>query len=93
MKVERLAATAEIVSSIAVVIALVYLAVQTQQTNSALVASSRQATMTSDVAMITALVSNPEAWTNTHTPLNNGRERLVVASRVCNDKFPETTNS
>ena len=76
-------AIAEIFGAIAIVATLLYLsvqttylarqtellAVQTQQTNSALVASSRQATMTSDVAMITALVSNPEAWTNTHSPI------------------------
>lgn len=69
MKVEKFAAIAEIVSSVAIVITLAYLAVQTQQTNSALVANSRQATMTADVAMISAAIASPEAWTNMGTPL------------------------
>jgi len=59
MKIEKLAAFAEIVSSIAVVVTLAYLAVQThqmtiqtQQTNSAILASSRQATMMADVTLL-----------------------------------------
>jgi hypothetical protein len=70
MKVEKLAAIAEIISSVAIVITLAYLAVQTQQTNSALVASSRQATMTADVAMVSAIIGNPEAFTNSSTPFS-----------------------
>ena len=69
MKVEKFAAIAEIVSSVAIVLTLAYLAVQTQQTNSALVANSRQATMTADLALISTAIANPEAWTNMGTPL------------------------
>jgi hypothetical protein len=40
MKIEKIAAIGEIVSSIATVATLVYLGIQTQQTNTALFASS-----------------------------------------------------
>jgi hypothetical protein len=39
-----------------------------QQTNSALLADSRQATMLADMTLITALISNPEALGNTQRP-------------------------
>lgn len=61
MKLQKTAAIAEIVSSIAIVLTLVYLAIQTQelatqtqQTNEALNAASRQATMSADVSIILA---------------------------------------
>jgi hypothetical protein len=54
MKLEKLSAVAELVSSVAVVATLVYLAIQTQQTNSALRANSRAATMSADIAFLTA---------------------------------------
>lgn len=60
MKFERLAAIAEIVSSVAIVITLGYLAVETRQTNSALQANSREAAMLADVSILTTFVSNPE---------------------------------
>ena len=61
MKLDRLAAIAEIVSSIAIVATLIYLAAQTQQlaiqtaqTNSALMANSRAATMSADINFLAA---------------------------------------
>jgi hypothetical protein len=45
MKFEKVAPIAELLSSIAVVITLVYLAIQTRQTNEALLANSHQATV------------------------------------------------
>ena len=69
MKLEKLAAIAEIVGSIAVVVTLAYLAVQARQTNEALLANSRQATMSADVALIAAAIGSPQAWTNLHKPL------------------------
>ena len=54
MKLEKMAAFAEIVSSIAIVATLAYLAIQSQQTNSALLANSRAATMTADVNLMLA---------------------------------------
>ena len=60
MKMERVAAISEIVSSIAIVATLLYLAVQTQQTNAALFASSRQATMAADLQLLAVDFQNPE---------------------------------
>jgi hypothetical protein len=68
MKLEKIAAIAEIVGSVAIVVTLGYLAVQTRQTNNALLANSRQATMSADVAMITAAIQAPEAWANLRRP-------------------------
>lgn len=49
MKIERLAAIAEIVSSIAIVVTLGYLAVQTQQNTAAIVSNSRQQTLDAEL--------------------------------------------
>ena len=70
MKLEKTAAIAEIVSSIAIVLTLIYLAIQAQQTNNALLASSRQGTMTADVTMIAALINSPESWDNMSRPFS-----------------------
>jgi len=70
MKLEKIAPLAEIISSVAIVLTLIYLAIQTQQTNSALVANSRQATMLADMTLISALIANPEAMGNTRRPFN-----------------------
>jgi hypothetical protein len=50
------------------VVTLIYLAVQAHQTTSALLANSRQATMTADVAVIAAAIGAPRAWANLHKP-------------------------
>ena len=63
-------AIAEIISSVAILITLVYLAIQTQQTNNALVASSRQATMAAEMEMISAVITAPEAWDNFNRPFS-----------------------
>jgi hypothetical protein len=68
MKLEKIAPLAEIISSVAIVATLIYLSIQMQQTNSALLADSRQATMLADMTLITALISNPEALGNTQRP-------------------------
>lgn len=68
MKLEKIAPIAEIISSVAILATLIYLAIQTQQTNSALLADSRQATMLADMTLISALISNPEAMGNTERP-------------------------
>ena len=64
MKIDKLAPIAEIVSSIAIVITLIYLSIQTQQTNAALLANSRQTTLTADVDLISTLINNPEIVEN-----------------------------
>ncbi|NIR50921.1 hypothetical protein GWN28_21770 [candidate division KSB1 bacterium] len=78
----KFSANSEIVSSIAVVVTLIYLAIQTQQTNEALLASSREATMTADVEIVSALISNPQAFANLHEP----RSELSLSEQ------PQTAN-
>jgi hypothetical protein len=59
MKWEKLAVIAEIVSSIAILATLAYLAVQTQQNANALLAISRQATMEGEVALLSSMIAYP----------------------------------
>ena len=60
MKLEKLSAVAELLSSVAIVATLVYLAIQTQQTNNALYSNSRAALMSSDIDLLTTWASDPE---------------------------------
>lgn len=84
MKLDKLSAMAELVSSVAIVITLVYLAVQTQQTNIAQIASSREATMMADVTMLAAALENPEINVNmekdTVTELEHEQMELFLAA-------------
>lgn len=69
MKLEKIAPIAEVVSSVAIVATLVYLSVQTQQTNNALIANSRATSLMADLTMISMLVSNPEVAVNAQKPV------------------------
>jgi hypothetical protein len=69
MKIEKLSAMAELVSSVAIVATLIYLAVQTQQTNAALFANSRQGLLMADMSGISNLVNNPEIEVNALRPV------------------------
>jgi hypothetical protein len=60
MKLEKISAVAEIVSSVAIVVTLVYLAIQTQQNTAAVQASVRQGMLESDRALLTLQVEHPE---------------------------------
>lgn len=60
MKLETTAAVAEIVSSIAIVVTLAYLAIQSQQTNNMLVGTSRQAGLDADSRLLSDTLNNPE---------------------------------
>lgn len=60
MKLGTSAAVAEIVSSIAIVVTLAYLAVETRQNTEALPANSRQSTATMDVEYLTGMLNHPE---------------------------------
>ena len=64
MKVEKIAAYAEIISSIAIVLTLIYLGVQTQQTNSILLATSRESTLASEMEILNTAISKPEMIEN-----------------------------
>lgn len=68
MNLTKLSAVTEIVSSIAIVITLIYLTVQTQQNTEALHANSRQATIAADIEFLTTLMDNPEIEVNVYLP-------------------------
>ena len=93
MKLEKIAPLAEIVSSVAVLVTLIYLAIQTQQTNSALVSNSQSATMLADMALISALIANPEHGDNLYRPLDQLTEaeqaqlRNVLAGLIRTREF------
>jgi len=70
MNIESAAAIAEIVSSLAILVTLIYLAKQTQQTNNALLANSRQAMMTAEVALIASVINSPDAYANSERPFS-----------------------
>jgi Family of unknown function (DUF6082) len=60
MKLDRLAAIAEIVSSVAIVATLFYLALQTRQTNNMLLGSSRQTAIATDAALLSSTIEHPD---------------------------------
>ena len=59
MNVEKLSAIAELISSVAVVVTLGYLAIQTQQNTTAIQASVRQAMLTDDREMLLNQIEFP----------------------------------
>jgi hypothetical protein len=59
MKLEKISAIAEILSSIAIVLTLVYLAVQTQQNTSALQANVRQGMLAEETQLILSQLDYP----------------------------------
>jgi hypothetical protein len=60
MKLEKLAAIAEIVSSVAIVLTLFYIALQARQTNEMLIGNSRQAAIANDVALLSTTIDHPD---------------------------------
>ena len=63
MKLEKLSAWAELVSAIAIVVTLGYLAVQTQQNTEAVQAGVRQAMLQNDLALIRQITDYPITFT------------------------------
>lgn len=60
MKLEKVSAIAEIVSSVAIVVTLIYLSIQTQQNSKALIAVSRQAILQADLDYLSLGIAYPE---------------------------------
>ena len=60
MELETFSVIAQIVSSIAIVATLAYLAVQSKQTNNMLLGDSRQASMEAEMTLLANIISNPE---------------------------------
>lgn len=93
MKLEKLAPLAEIISSVAILITLVYLAIQTQQTNEALLANSREVIMMADLSLITTVIEHPEVNARAQMPMSGltfeEREQVgnAIAGMVRNREF------
>lgn len=90
MKIERLAAIAEIISSVAIVVTLVYLSVQTGQNTDALLAVSRQATLQGDLDIIQIGMMYPEfaqADNIEFTPEFETRYRLFLTAAMRTREF------
>jgi len=60
LDIKRLAAIAEIISSVAIVVTLVYLTIETRQNTDALLANSRQTALSADLALLENSVNYPE---------------------------------
>lgn len=60
MNVAKISAVAELVSSVAIVVTLVYLTVETRQNTQALLAMSRQTALQADVSWIGTQIEHPE---------------------------------
>lgn len=60
VNVNKLAAIAEIISSIAIVVTLVYLTIETRQNTDALMANSRQAALNGDLAIMSNAMDHPD---------------------------------
>ena len=79
MRLERLSSIAEIVSSVAIVITLAYLAVQARQTNNMLLGNSRQATLMADMNYLSAALEYPqEAASLLEAPPEDVRESTLL---------------
>jgi hypothetical protein len=62
----KLSAIAEILSSVAIVVTLIYLAIQTQQNTDTLQANGRQATAGLEMQLLLNQADHPEIWARQH---------------------------
>jgi hypothetical protein len=76
----KTSAIAEIVSSVAILLTLAYLAVQTQQNTAALVASSRQQSLDSELAYIRMNLEYPEFSVGIATDPDEVRQESISAA-------------
>ena len=76
MKLEKLSALAEILSAIAILITLVYLAVQTRQNTLAVEAATRQATLDNVFDLLSQVMEDPDIW------LSLVKDELTETERV-----------
>ncbi len=76
----KASAVAEILSSVAILITLVYLVVEIGQNTSALEASSRQAALDGDVEWLYRAVNAPELWANASNPDMTDAEKLSLSA-------------
>lgn len=62
----KLSAVAELLSSVAIVVTLVYLAVQTRQNTEAIQANGRQTTASLEMELLLNQADHPEIWARQH---------------------------
>lgn len=83
MSLDSAALLAEVISSIVIVVTLIYLVKQTRQTNKALLANSRQTTMITDVQFLLELMKHPEVkWTKNEYGAPEVSDERVSAARA-----------
>jgi len=83
MSLDTVALIAQVISSIVIILTLLYLAKQTRQTNVALLANSRQTTMTTDVDFLLRLMAHPEVnWQPSEGDAPELSADRVAASRA-----------
>ena len=73
-------AIAEIISSIAILATLIYLAIQTQQNTEAIQASSRQAIAEMDLQSLNEIIADPDIWLDMTKPKLSDREAAKLQS-------------
>ena len=73
-------AIAEIISSFAILVTLVYLAVQTQQNTEAIQANSRQAVIEMDLQALNEVIADPDIWLDMTKPNLTDREAARLQS-------------
>jgi hypothetical protein len=80
MNLTRLSAIAEITSSIAVLVTLVYLTIEIQQNTQVLEANSRQAALENGTAQLQLAVNVPEIWLSTVNPNLTDSEKVRLSA-------------
>ena len=88
MKLEKISAWSEIISSIAILITLIYLAIQTsqnaeqmRQNAEAIKASTRQQMLGTDMAFLRDIINNPHITTLQYKANLNDTEKTILASQ------------
>ena len=76
----KLSAMAEILSSVAILVTLVYLAIQTQQSADAIQANTRQAILDADQQFLIKVMEYPEIYTSQFKPALPDEEKVRLGA-------------
>jgi len=76
----KLSAMAEILSSVAILVTLVYLAIQTQQSADSIQANTRQAILDADQQFLIKVMDNPEIYTSQYKPALTDDEKVRLGA-------------
>ncbi len=80
MNWNKTSAIAEILSSVAILITLLYLVVEIGQNTTALEATTRQASLDGEVQLLSQAVNSPEIWTNMDNPNMTDAEKTSLSA-------------